>query len=82
MPVSAEKQMRIERRAYALWQAEGQPDGRHEEHWRRAALEVEAEETASMAMRRKVPQAGVPRSGQGAAQSGGRLRRRAKRAGA
>jgi len=42
--MSTEKQRQIEQRAYALWQAEGRPDGKHEEHWRRAAHEVEAEE--------------------------------------
>jgi len=57
-----EKHRRIERRAYALWQAEGQPDGRHEEHWQRAVREVDFEETASVgskpaARRRKKPTA-------------------------
>jgi hypothetical protein len=47
--VSGQKQTRIEQRAYALWQAEGQPDGRHEEHWQRAAREIETEETAGIA---------------------------------
>ena len=42
--MSTEKQRQIEQRAYALWQAEGRPDGKHEEHWHRAAHEVEAEE--------------------------------------
>ena len=41
-----EKQKRIERRAYLFWEAEGQPHGRHEEHWRCAAREIEAEEIA------------------------------------
>jgi hypothetical protein len=72
MPVSVEKHMRIEQRAYALWQAEGRPDGRHEEHWRRAALEIEAEETARMAMSRKMAQVG-----RAAAKSDGRSPRRA-----
>ena len=31
------KHEQIAARAYALWQAEGQPDGRHEEHWYRAS---------------------------------------------
>jgi Protein of unknown function (DUF2934) len=39
-----EKQKRIERRAYLFWEAEGQPHGRHEEHWHRAARQIEAEE--------------------------------------
>ena len=57
-----EKYRRIERRAYALWQAEGQPQGRHEEHWHRAIRELEAEENGSAAgkrspQRRKKPPA-------------------------
>jgi len=46
------KQGRIEERAYALWEAEGQLHGRHEEHWHRAARELEAEETASPSVKR------------------------------
>ena len=47
-----EKQVRVERRAYALWQAEGQPNGRHEEHWLRAMRELDAEENRSQAAMR------------------------------
>ena len=47
-----EQHRRVEQRAYALWQAEGQPDGRHEEHWQRAVREVEVEETASVGSKR------------------------------
>lgn len=47
-----EKHQRIEQRAYALWQAEGQPEGRHEEHWQRAMRELEAEEATSLAAKR------------------------------
>lgn len=39
-----DRQKRIEQRAYALWEAEGYPHGRHEDHWRRAAYEINAEE--------------------------------------
>jgi len=57
-----ERYRRIERRAYALWEAEGQPDGRHEEHWHRAMRELEAEEAGNAAgertrRRRKKPTA-------------------------
>jgi hypothetical protein len=38
-----EKQKRIEQRAYLFWEAEGQPHGRHEEHWHRAARQIETE---------------------------------------
>lgn len=30
----------IRRRAYQLWQEEGQPEGRHDEHWRQAREEL------------------------------------------
>ena len=39
----------IARRAYALWQAEGQPDGRHEEHWYRATREIAAADSKNAA---------------------------------
>ena len=42
--MDSEKLKRIEQRAYLFWEAEGQPHGRHEEHWHRAARQVEAEE--------------------------------------
>src|SRR5207237_7737771 len=42
----------IARRAYALWQAEGEPDGRHEEHWQHAVREIEAAESANGAVKR------------------------------
>jgi hypothetical protein len=35
---------RIRRRAQEIWEREGRPEGRHEEHWARARREVEAEE--------------------------------------
>lgn len=35
---------RIRRRAHAIWEREGHPDGRHEVHWAQARSEVEAEE--------------------------------------
>jgi hypothetical protein len=42
-----EKRCRVERRAYALWQADGQLEGRQEGHWHRAMRELEAEEAGS-----------------------------------
>ncbi|TNC72168.1 DUF2934 domain-containing protein [Rubellimicrobium roseum] len=39
-----DREQRIRERAHALWQAEGQPEGRHEEHWRQAAAEIDREE--------------------------------------
>lgn len=37
-PIDAE----IARRAYALWEEEGRPDGRDLDHWSRAAAEIGA----------------------------------------
>ncbi len=34
----------VRRRAYRIWEAEGRPPGRHDEHWRRARLEIEREQ--------------------------------------
>ena len=35
---------RIRRRAHEIWEREGRPEGRHEEHWAWARREVEAED--------------------------------------
>jgi hypothetical protein len=37
---------RIRQRAYEIWEREGRPEGRHDEHWRRAAEEELAREGA------------------------------------
>jgi len=47
--MDSKKLKQIERHAYLFWEAEGQPYGRHEEHWHRAARQVETEETAHLA---------------------------------
>ena len=47
--MDSEKLKRIEQRAYFFWEAEGQPHGRHEEHWHRAARQIEAEEEVHIA---------------------------------
>ncbi len=47
------RQKRIEQRAYLFWEAEGQPHGRHEEHWRRAERQIEADETMHIAEKPK-----------------------------
>jgi hypothetical protein len=52
--VNTEKQKRIEQRAYLFWQTEGQPHGRHEEHWHRAARQIEAEETVGKAPKQAI----------------------------
>jgi hypothetical protein len=44
--VRIDKEELIALRAYALWMAEGQPDGRSEDHWQRARREIDRELTA------------------------------------
>lgn len=36
----------IRRRAYAIWESEGRPVGRHDDHWRRAHTEMHGLEDA------------------------------------
>ena len=31
-----DREHQVRQRAYALWESEGRPEGRHEEHWHRA----------------------------------------------
>ena len=42
-----DKDERIKVRAHQLWEAEGKPHGRHDDHWRRAEEEIDAEGAAS-----------------------------------
>jgi len=39
-----DREERIRERAHQLWEQEGRPDGRHADHWERAAREVDAED--------------------------------------
>lgn len=42
--MTPEREEKIRQRAYQIWEAEGRPDGKQDEHWQRAAREIEAEE--------------------------------------
>ena len=42
-----EREQRIRERAHALWEREGRPEGRNEEHWARACREIDMEEHAA-----------------------------------
>lgn len=42
-----DREERIALRAHQLWEAEGRPHGSHDEHWRRAAEEIDAEAAPS-----------------------------------
>jgi hypothetical protein len=39
---------RIRGRAHEIWESEGRPEGRHEEHWTRARREIEAVDGGSV----------------------------------
>ncbi|KQR77964.1 DUF2934 domain-containing protein [Rhizobium sp. Leaf341] len=38
----------IKKRAYALWESEGRPEGRHDEHWSKAYQELATTENTSV----------------------------------
>jgi hypothetical protein len=52
-----DRDQRIRERAYRIWEEEGQPEGRQEEHWRRAEAEISEEEAQSLSPSGR---AGVP----------------------
>ncbi|TIM60649.1 MAG: DUF2934 domain-containing protein, partial [Mesorhizobium sp.] len=39
------RQERIRRRAHAIWERAGRPDGAHQQHWDQAAAEIDGEES-------------------------------------
>lgn len=47
--MTPDREEKIRQRAYELWEAEGRPDGKQQEHWERAAREIEAEEAGESA---------------------------------
>jgi hypothetical protein len=55
---------RIRERAHCIWEEEGRPVGRHEQHWQRACHEIDAE------TRHVGPNSGNPASPNTASQSG------------
>src|SRR4051794_41892644 len=41
----SDKEQRIRTRAYQIWEREGRAEGRAEDHWRQAEIEIERERT-------------------------------------
>jgi hypothetical protein len=41
--VTDDRQERIRRRAHAIWEQAGRPEGAHHEHWEQATAEVDGE---------------------------------------
>ena len=48
-----DRDARIRARAHQIWEAEGQPDNKAEEHWQRAMDEIAAEDAAAAPKTRK-----------------------------
>jgi DUF2934 family protein len=49
------REQRIRERAYQIWESEGRPHGRQEEHWRRAEAEIDQELAAVAARHDTMP---------------------------
>jgi hypothetical protein len=43
--MNEERDQRVRERAYGIWESQGRPDGRHDEHWQEAERELAGEET-------------------------------------
>lgn len=57
--MQGDREARIRHRAYEIWEQEGRPEGRHDEHWQRARHEVDqaSEPVSASAAARKRPAA-------------------------
>ncbi|MBL8659545.1 MAG: DUF2934 domain-containing protein [Rhodospirillales bacterium] len=53
--MSDDKQSRIGKRAFEIWQREGCPDGRSAAHWQQAEAEIVAEEADAPSPKKKAP---------------------------
>ncbi|RWP31140.1 DUF2934 domain-containing protein [Mesorhizobium sp.] len=50
-----DRQERIRRRAHAIWEQAGRPDGAHQQHWDQAAAEIDGGESGPKAKLAKKP---------------------------
>jgi Protein of unknown function (DUF2934) len=50
----------VQHRAYAIWEHEGRPDGRHLEHWQQALTQIEREKEAPNTLADAAPGGAVP----------------------
>ena len=71
-----EREEQIRQRAHEIWEAEGRPEGRHEEHWARAEASLAEAERPQRA--RKPKAATAPRANAEAGEAAPRKRARAK----
>ncbi|WP_309085207.1 DUF2934 domain-containing protein [Chelativorans sp.] len=70
--MSSEKEEKIRRRAYEIWESEGRPHGREWDHWLQAARELQAEE-GGFAEGEDIPEMpeDFPEGGGGSGEAGG-----------
>jgi Protein of unknown function (DUF2934) len=84
----SDRNRHIEQRAYEIWEAEGRPHGKHDEHWHRAAQEIGGGRVGAGPPAKSAPasKAGGPKgqakAGASAKKSGGAVSRTAKPAAA
>ncbi|MFZ1414445.1 MAG: DUF2934 domain-containing protein, partial [Defluviicoccus sp.] len=57
--MSQHDQSQIENRAHKIWEREGRPDGKAEEHWQRAVAELDEEAAARAAAEKAAKAASV-----------------------
>jgi hypothetical protein len=50
--MEADRNDLIKQRAYAIWEKEGRPHGKHDEHWRQASDELHGLEDAPKIVRK------------------------------
>jgi hypothetical protein len=43
----SDREALVKERAYSLWETEGNPDGRHEDHWQQAEREIDGTSPAT-----------------------------------
>jgi hypothetical protein len=53
---------RVRERAYRIWEEQGRPEGRQEEHWRQAEIEIEDARTRTLSPRGtpEIPEVAAP----------------------
>jgi Protein of unknown function (DUF2934) len=65
------REEKIRNRAYEIWQREGSPDGRCDEHWSQATRDIENEERAGSGVSRGIRATANQDPTRGSAPSGG-----------
>ena len=78
----SEREELIRRRAYAIWEQEGRPDGQHQRHWEQAAREMQGSETQGPETQGPETQRDGPAPESGGPANGSRRREKQTAAGA